>query len=94
MTQVRYDPSNASRPSLAELVASEPRYWYSPRNVLGYRSAIAWEGWAIDLGIFVMFVSLGPWARTTQHAYLALSLVAGPLLIRDIVARWKGEPNE
>jgi hypothetical protein len=54
---------------------------------------VSWEGWAIDLSIFALFVAAGPWVRTTQHAFLALSLAFAPLLARAVVAHWKGEPD-
>jgi hypothetical protein len=55
---------------------------------------VSWEGWAIDLGIVAVLLGGGPWVRTTQHIFLALSFVFVPLLLRAAVAHWKGEPDD
>jgi hypothetical protein len=70
------------------------RYWYTAKRFgLGWRRALTWEAWAIDLGILALFIAAGPWFRATQRPFLALSLFFGPLLGRAAVARWKGEPD-
>lgn len=70
------------------------RYWYTAKLFgLGWRRALTWEGWAIDLGILVWFVAAAAWFRTTQHAFLALTLFFGPLAARAAIAHWKGEPD-
>ena len=72
-----------------------PRYWYTAKRFgLGWRSALTWEAWAIDLSIFAFFVIAGPWFRSTQRPLLALSLLFGPVLARALVAHWKGEPGD
>ena len=69
-------------------------YWYSAKRLgLGWRTALTWEGWAIDLGICAFFVCASPWFRTTRHGFLALALFLGPILMRALVAHFKGEPS-
>ncbi len=70
------------------------RYWYTAKRFgVGWRTALTWEAWALDLGIVAFFVATGPWLRALQRPFLALSLVSGPLLLRAAVAHWKGEPE-
>jgi hypothetical protein len=71
-----------------------PRYWYSAKRWgIGWRTALTWEGWAIDLSIFVFFIAAGAWLRASQRPFLVLGLVFGPLLLRAALAHWKGEPD-
>jgi len=69
-------------------------YWYSAKHVWRGRSAIAWQGWTIDVGIAVLFIVAGPWFRSPRHPVLQLSVFFGVLFLRAAIARWKGEPDE
>ena len=71
-----------------------PRYWYTAKRFgIGWRTALTWEGWTIDLALFALFVAAAPWFRSMQRPFLALTLLFGPLLARAAVAHFKGEPG-
>ena len=73
---------------------STPYYWYTAKRFgVGWRTALTWQGWAIDLGILALFIVAGSWFRSLDHPSLQLTVLFGVLLVRAAVAHWKGEPG-
>jgi len=73
-----------------------PRYWFStPQFGLGYRHPTTWEGWAVDLTVFAMFIVAGLWIHGHQqgHPMLQLGFFFGVLATDLVVRRLKGEPK-
>jgi len=84
----------STKDAKAAYVIGTSRYWYTAKRFgVGWRTALTWEAWALDLGIVAFFAATGPWLRALQRPFLALGLVFGPLLLRAAVAHWKGEPE-
>ncbi len=76
-------------------VTDEPRYWYSaPRYWCGYRHALTWEGWAVDVGLFAIIVAAAPWMHGQRHPFGQLTFFFGVLVAIAAIRHWKGEPDD
>jgi len=71
-----------------------PRYWFSAKRFgLGWRTAVTWEGWVVDLTWLVTFLAISPYVRSHEHPFRSLGLVFGLLAFFILIRHWKGEPG-
>lgn len=69
----------------------DPTYWYGPRR-WGRRHPTNWKGWALDAGLVLTLLALGPYVRA--HGPEGVGVFFGVLAIYAVIGHWKGEPNE
>lgn len=77
-------------------MSKTPRYWFcTPQFGFGYRTPIAWEGWAFDLVTFAAFVATGLWIRGHQQAHpmIQLGFFLGVPATNLAIRHWKSEPR-
>jgi len=73
----------------------EPRYWFAARRYRwGYRRPLTWEGWLVDITLFVIFLGISPYASERDHPLQSLGLVFGLIALYLAIVHWKGEPND
>jgi hypothetical protein len=74
-------------------MSDEPRYWYAARTWWGYRRALTWEGWLVDIALFASVLAISPYVNEREHPLQSLGLVFGLFALYLAIAHWKGEPN-
>jgi hypothetical protein len=71
-----------------------PRYWYAAKRYRwGPRLPQTWEGWLVDIVLFVTLVVIAPWVQERRHPFQSLGLVFGLIAFSLVISRWKGEPQ-